>query len=285
MRILFIGDVVGRSGRHVLLNWIAELIARLEARSRRGQRRERRRRLRHHRGDLQRDYRCRRRRGHARQSFLGPARGAGVHRARAAADPPAQLSARHARPGHGHDRCQERRARAGHQRDGAHFHGSARRSVRRDRAGTCRLSAEKRRRRHHHRLSLRGDQREAGDGLSCRRPRQSRGRHPHPRTDRRSSHPAGRHCVHVRCRHDRRLPIGDRHGQGRAAWPRSSAASREQVRAGHRACDAVRRSRSRPTMRPAWPPRSARCGSAACWKRPSPHSGPSVEPLAPPVTA
>ena len=110
MRILFIGDIVGRSGRTILLERLPEADRRLEARSRRGQRRERRRRLRHHRGDLQRPDRRRRRRHHARQSRLGPARGAGVHRARAAADPPDQLSARHARPRRRHDRRQERRA-------------------------------------------------------------------------------------------------------------------------------------------------------------------------------
>ena len=165
MRILFIGDIVGRSGRTIVHDRLPGLIARLEARSRRRQRRERRRRLRHHRGDLQRVHRRRRRRHHARQSRLGPARGAGVHRARAAADPPDQLSARHAGPRRRDDRRQERRARARHQRDGPHLHGSARRSVRRDRARACRLSAEDRRRRHHRRHALRGDQREAGDGL------------------------------------------------------------------------------------------------------------------------
>ena len=46
-------------------------------------------------------------------------------------------------PGRGaaHDRRQERRARAGHQRHGPHLHGPARRSVRRGRARACRLSA------------------------------------------------------------------------------------------------------------------------------------------------
>ena len=158
----------------------AEADRRVEARPRRGQRRERRRRLRHHRGDLQRDDRRRRRRRHARQPRLGPARGAGVHRARAAAGSPDQLSARHAGARRGDGRGQERRARARHQRHGPHLHGPARRSVRRGRPRACRLSAEKRGRRHHRRHALRGDQREAGDGLSLRRPRQPRDRHPHP---------------------------------------------------------------------------------------------------------
>ena len=48
-----------------------------------------------------------------------------------------------------------------------------------------------RRRRHHRRHARRGDQRKAGDGLFLRRPRQPRGRHPHPRADGRSAHLAG----------------------------------------------------------------------------------------------
>ncbi len=97
MRILFIGDIVGRSGRAVVLERLPALIR-----------------------DWQLDFvaingenaaggfgiteaiyqdlaRCRRRRGHRRQSLLGPEGGAGVHRACAPADPPGQLSARHAR--------------------------------------------------------------------------------------------------------------------------------------------------------------------------------------------
>ena len=69
----------------------------LAARFRRRQRRERRRRLRHHRDDLRGVPRRRRRRDHARQPRLRSARGAGVHRAPAAADPPRQLPRRHAR--------------------------------------------------------------------------------------------------------------------------------------------------------------------------------------------
>ena len=44
--------------------------------------------------------------------------------------------------------------------------------------------------RHRGRFPLRGDQREAGDRLFLRRPRQPRGRHPYPCADRRSSDPA-----------------------------------------------------------------------------------------------
>ncbi len=59
-------------------------------------------------------------------------------------------------------------------------------------------------------------------GYLLRRPRQPRDRHPYACADRGPSHPAGRHRVHVRRRHDRRLSVGDRHGQGRAARPFSA---------------------------------------------------------------
>ena len=207
MRILFIGDVVGRSGRTIVNERLPGLIADWKLDLVVDQRRERRRRLRHHRGDLQRADRRRRRRHHARQSRLGSARGAGVHRARAAADPPGQLSQGHARPRRRAGRHQERQARAGDQRHGPHLHGRARRSVRRGRARARRLSAQVGRRRHHRRHALRGDQREAVDGLFRRRPRQPGGRHPHPLPDRRSPHPAGAHRLRVGRRHDRRFRI------------------------------------------------------------------------------
>ena len=56
-------------------------------------------------------------------------------------------------------------------------------------------------------------------GHFCDGARQSGGRHPYPRADRGSPDPAGRHRLYVRCRHDRRLRFRDRHGQGRAAQP------------------------------------------------------------------
>ena len=99
-------------------------------------------------------------------------------------------------------------------------------------------------------MHCRGHEREAGDGLFRRRPRQPRGRHAHARADRRSPHPAGRHGVHVRRRHDRRLRVGHRHEQGRAAvaFPRDAfrqaSSSRRTVRRRSAA------SRSKPTMRP-----------------------------------
>ena len=46
------------------------------------------------------------------------------------------------------------------------------------------------RRRHRRRYSRRGDQRETGDGPFLRRPREPRGRHPYPCADRRPAHPA-----------------------------------------------------------------------------------------------
>ena len=91
MRLLFIGDIVGRTGRTALLNRLPASARALAARFRRRQRRERRRRLRHHRGDLRGVPRRRGRRDHARQPRLRPARSAGVHRAPAAPDPPGQL--------------------------------------------------------------------------------------------------------------------------------------------------------------------------------------------------
>ena len=50
-----------------------------------------------------------------------------------------------------------------------------------------------RRRRHRRRHPRRGDQREAVDGLFLRRPREPRGRHAHPRADGRPAHAARRH--------------------------------------------------------------------------------------------
>ena len=124
----------GRQGRpHRHLGTSARHDPRLGARSRHRQRRELRRRLRHHRGDLPGIHRRRRRRGHARQPCLGPARGAGVHRACAAADSPGEFSEGHARPRRRAGRYQERQARAGHQCHRPRLHDAVRRSLRRDR--------------------------------------------------------------------------------------------------------------------------------------------------------
>ena len=205
MRILFIGDVVGRSGRAIVGELLPGLVRDWKLDLVLTQRRERRRRLRHHRGDLQRIHRRRRRRGDARQSCLGSARGFGFHRARAEAHPPDQFSQRHARQGRGHDRRQERRACPRDECDGPHLHGSARRSLHHHRSGTQCLRAEERRGRDRARFPLRGDERETIDGSFRRRAREPRGRHPHPCADRRPPDFAGRHRVHLRYRHDRRL--------------------------------------------------------------------------------
>ena len=85
MRLLFVGDVVGRSGPRAARSSACRRSRALAARFRRRQRRERRRRLRHHRGDLRGLFRRRRRRDHARQPRLRPERGARVHRARSRA--------------------------------------------------------------------------------------------------------------------------------------------------------------------------------------------------------
>ena len=156
----------------------------------------------------------------------------------------------------------QRRARAGDQPDGPRVHGPARRSVRGGRARALRLSAEGRGRRDRDRHALRGDEREAGDGPFLRRPREPRGRHPHPCADRRSPRAAGRHRLHHRCRHDRRLRFRHRHEQGRAAAPFHAPHPVGQVRARERAGDACARSRSRPTTRPGSRRASRRCGSA-----------------------
>ena len=100
MRILFIGDIVGRSGRTIVLERLPGLIAdwKLDLVVINGENAA---------GGFgiteaiyNELHRRRRRRHHARQPRLGPARGAGLHRARAAPDPPGQLS-RRARPGRG----------------------------------------------------------------------------------------------------------------------------------------------------------------------------------------
>ena len=54
-------------------------------------------------------------------------------------------------------------------------------------------------------MHARDDQREAGDGLFLRRPGEPRRRHPYPRADGGFARAAGRHRVHQRCRHDRGL--------------------------------------------------------------------------------
>src|SRR6266516_2932520 len=62
-----------------------------------------------------------------------------------------------------------------------------------------------------------GDEREAGDGPFLRRTREPRRRHAHARADRGPPDPAARHRLHLRRGHDRRLRFGDRDEQGGAA--------------------------------------------------------------------
>ena len=176
MRILFVGDVVGRSGRAVVTERLPGLIRdwKLDCVIVNGENAA---------GGFgiteaiyKRVHRGGGRCGHARQSRLGPEGSAGLHRARAAAHPADQLSGRHPWARCRADRCKDRRSRAGGQCHGPHLHGSAGRSLRggRPRVDRLRVAFGCRRdpRRH-----ARGDhQREAGDGLFLRRPRQHRRR-------------------------------------------------------------------------------------------------------------
>ncbi len=144
MRLLFIGDVIGRSGRAA----IAEHVPRLRQQPRAGFRgrqwRKRRRRLRHHRkhrpGVPERGNRLR----DARQSRLRPARGAGLHRARAPCPAADQLSAGHAGARVLALRDRRWRTRAGDERHGPRLHGRARRSLRGGGKGAVGLSAGRR---------------------------------------------------------------------------------------------------------------------------------------------
>ena len=129
------------------------------------------------------------------------------------------------------------------------------------------------RRRHRHRHALRGDQREAGDGLHRRRPREPRGRHPHPRADLGPPHPQGRHGVRLRCRHDRRLRLRHRHGARTSRSAVSSARSRRASSSRRTVRPRSARWRWKPTMRRGWPRGSGRCVSAARWKKRGRRSG------------
>ena len=90
------------------------------------------------------------------------------------------------------------------------------------------------RRRGDRRLPRRADQREGRDGLAPRRPRRGGPRHPHPRPHRRRPGPAGRHRPPDRRRDDR----------ARARGSSASSASRRSRRSGPRC-----RSASRPPPR------------------------------------
>ena len=126
MRILFVGDVVGRTGRTaisehlpgMIRDWSLDLVVVNGENSAGGF------------GITEAIY----------QEFLDAGadaitlgnhawdqkRGAGLHRARAAPDPPAEFSAAYAGPRRRPDRHQERQARAGHQRHRPRLHGAVR---------------------------------------------------------------------------------------------------------------------------------------------------------------
>ncbi len=96
LRILFLGDVVGKSGRAAVTRhlprlrqeWALDFVVVNGENAAGG--------FGHHRGDLRRVSGRRRRCRHRRQSLLGPARGPRFHRAPAAAAAPRKLPARHA---------------------------------------------------------------------------------------------------------------------------------------------------------------------------------------------
>ncbi len=103
-------------------------------------------------------------------------------------------------------------------------------------------------------------------GHQLRRPGVAGGRHPHPCADRRPPGAGPRHRLPVRCRHVRRLRQRDRHGEGgRAArfCARCPASGWRRPRGRPRsaACS------SRPTTPPGWRCAPNRCGSAAVCRR------------------
>ena len=138
MRLLFVGDVVGRSGRAAVIQQVPLLRARwsLDFVIVNGENAA---------GGFglteaifEEFLAVGRRRGDARQSRLRPARGARLHRAPAAPRPPRQLSPRHAGARRGDRRERQGRAPPHRQPARPHLHGRARRSVRRARPGARR---------------------------------------------------------------------------------------------------------------------------------------------------
>ncbi len=73
-----------------------------------------------------------------------------------------------------------------------------------------------------------------------RRARQPGGRHTYPRADVRSPRPCRRHRIRFRRRHDRRLRFRHRHGEGRTDQPFSATHPIYQIRAAAWPCHAVR---------------------------------------------
>jgi hypothetical protein len=102
------------------------------------------------------------------------------------------------------------------------------------------LCAEVRCGRNHHRFPLRGDERKTGDGLFRRWTRKPRRRYAHARAHRRRSRIAGWDRLHVGRRHDCRLRFHHRHEQGRAAQPLPAQTSWREVRTFDGSGDIVR---------------------------------------------
>ena len=274
MRLLFLGDIVGRPGRSAVTERLPGLARALAARLRRHQRRERGRRLRHHRGDLRRDPGRRRRRHHARQPLLRPARGAGLHRAPAAPPAPGQLSARHAGP-----RRDPRRHRNGARVLVVNVMGRLFMDALDDpfaavdrELDACPLGAGRRcgrsststprRRARSRRLAYHLDGRAS---LVV-------GTHTHV-PDRRLPHPARRHRLPDRCRHVRRLRFRPRHAEGGAdpPLPRRRRPARGWSRPLGKAASPA--SPSRPTTPRALPAASPPSASGRSSKSPGRASG------------
>ncbi len=127
MRLLFLGDMVGKTGRVAVWDRLPGPHFRSEARLRHRQWRERRRRLRHYRGHLSGNNHCRRRCGDDGQSCLGSKGSGGILRAPRPVSASRQLSCRHARSRFQHLLCSQRRACWRGKHNGPRLHASKRR--------------------------------------------------------------------------------------------------------------------------------------------------------------
>ena len=262
MRLLFLGDMVGRTGRTAVWERLPGLISRLQARFRHRQWRERRRRLRHHRRDLSRDDRRRRRCGDHRQPCLGPARGAEVRAARGALPAAGQFPQGHA--GRGCRRLSSPGTAPGCWSSNimgrVFMHPELDDPFQAGRARAGRLPARRAGRCGGHRFPRRGDLGEDVLRAFRRRPRQPGRRHPHAPADRRPPDPEWRHrlsCPTPACAATT-IP--------RSAWTRrsrSTGSCRRCRRAVSRRRPGRRRSAasaSRFPTAPAWPRGSRRSG-------------------------
>ena len=213
MRLLFLGDVVGRTGRQAVVERAAQAARSATssiswsstARTRPAASASPRR----FRGPARR----RRRRGHARQPRLRPEGGAGVHRAPAAAAA-ARSTIRPARPA---EACGLFKARNGADvlvinAMGLIFMpelGDPFRAVERE-VEACGLKQGADAILVDFHAEATSEKQAMGYFLDGRA--SLRGRHPHACAHRRRARAAGRHRLHVRCRHVRRLRIGAGHG-------------------------------------------------------------------------